>query len=99
MSNPSGKGGWKKGESGNPNGRPKKNRSYTEAIEAKFNPKELAALLHDMVFIDHDFGAAKYVYDRLEGKPTETIDQTIRDLPPYVELNTVENDDRTDRES
>ena len=33
MPNPTGKGGWTKGQSGNPNGRPKKDRALTAILE------------------------------------------------------------------
>lgn len=32
MANPTGEGGWKPGQSGNPKGRPKKNRALTEIL-------------------------------------------------------------------
>ena len=73
---------WKKGESGNPNGRPRKGNTLTEALEAEFTPQELAAKLRELV-AENNLAAIKYVYDRVEGKPRETI-ETIIESPKVI---------------
>jgi hypothetical protein len=66
----------------NRNGRPRKKRSLTEALEKELRKKretgktgkeELARVLVELAISDRDIAALKYVYDRLDGRPTETV--------------------------
>lgn len=77
--------GWKKGESGNPHGRPKKGNTLTEVLlelaelkrEGDDKPRKemLAAKLWDIA-IEGDTVAIKYIYDRIDGKPTEHLEHS-----------------------
>ncbi len=64
---------WKPGISGNPEGRPKKGQSYTEALRAKYTPKDLVEKL-DGFMEAGNFYALKYAYDRLEGTPKQHLE-------------------------
>ena len=76
------------GESGNPNGRPKKGESLTailreygnlikEAENGDRKPmKELLAAKLFELALKGDITAIKYVYDRLEGTPKQTTEVT-----------------------
>ena len=58
------------GESGNPGGRPKKDRQLTAALETIVDKTELAEKLWGLAK-GGDLSAIKYIYDRLEGSPTQ----------------------------
>ena len=82
--NPTGKGGWAKGQSGNPNGRPRKAHSMTEAIARLLDAKgkdgvlvrdAVAAKLTEMA-LGGDIVALKYVCDRLDGHPAQALEHS-----------------------
>ena len=87
-------GRYQPGHAGGP-GRPKKGHSLTDALEAKIDKEELATMLIDKAK-SGDITAMKYVYDRIEGKPTETVYNNNQDAPKVVEI--VPNSDTTDSE-
>ncbi len=87
MSNPNPVGSWKPGQSGNPNGRPPKDRSISEILEkygdieddeGLTKKEKLIKMMWELAIQDKDMPAAKYILDRILGKPTETIKQEIR---------------------
>ena len=78
MANPN----WKKGVSGNPNGRPKKGKSLTEALE-KGIPYSLVVEKLKLLIEGGDVAAIKYYCDRVEGKPRETL-ETIIETPKVI---------------
>lgn len=97
---------WKPGQSGNPNGRPKKGKTLSDILEkhgAKrivkttgpdgeikyISQKEALAKKLWELAITGDVAAIKYIYDRIDGKPTESIDFMQIDPQPIV----VERDD------
>lgn len=77
---------FKKGEVANPNGRPKKGHTLTEALENAVDKDDLAKKLVAMA-MGGDVAALKYVYDRVEGRPRETIDQNVfQEYPQGAEV-------------
>ena len=70
-----------KGQSGNPNGRPKIGQSMTDLLRKELNKqgadkvplkKKIVETLINRA-IDGDSLCLKYIFDRLDGKPNETI--------------------------
>ena len=75
---------WKKGQSGNPNGRKKGELSYTEAIRKHIDPEYLAQQLAAQI-ADGNMDAIKYAYNRLEGTPAATLTlEGSEDRPLHV---------------
>ena len=62
---------WKPGQSGNPNGRPKKGTALTDILKGKLDAESLAEALIRKIE-EGDTVAIKYAYDRIDGKPIET---------------------------
>lgn len=72
-----------KGQSGNPGGRPKKGETLTDILRGYLNEPDpnsppytrkqmLAQALYSRA-IEGDVMAIKYTYDRIDGKPVETV--------------------------
>ena len=66
---------WKPGQSGNPNGRPLKDRAFSDALRAALDPLDLAAKLAALV-ADGNLEAIKYAYNRIEGIGTRFTSAT-----------------------
>lgn len=69
---------WKPGQSGNPSGRPKKDRALTAALDAeldkKIGRKTKRQLVAEKVLglaLDGDMTAVKFLADRTEGLPVQ----------------------------
>ena len=75
MTNPTGKGGFQKGQSGNPGGRSKLPADIREAFKAKA-PEALEVLTRCLQSDDDRIAmmAAQAILDRGYGKPTQSID-------------------------
>ncbi len=66
-------GSWKPGQSGNPKGRAKRGETMTDALKVKADKDEIADKLIALAN-DGDLAALKYIYDRIDGKPRESVD-------------------------
>ncbi len=75
---------WKPGESGNPNGRPPKDEALTDILRSKIDKESLAEKLIELAMENGDLAAIKYVYDRVDGRPKETIDASVTEIPRYL---------------
>jgi len=76
---------WEPGRSGNPNGRPKKTRCLTHALTEYGKrivdaPEGQKATLQELLVktlwnlaLGGDLMAIKYIFDRIDGKPVETM--------------------------
>ena len=82
MTNPTGKGGFQKGQSGNPGGRSKLPADIREAFKAKA-PQALEVLTRCLQSGDDRVAimAAQAILDRGYGKPVQSIDANINDDP------------------
>ena len=82
MTNPMGKGGFQRGRSGNPGGRPKLPADIREAFKAKA-PQALEVLTRCLQSEDDRIAmmAAQAILDRGYGRPTQSIDANINDDP------------------
>jgi len=62
----------------NRKGRPRKGKSLTEILEkalrSEKNYKALADILIEMAIKDKNITAIRYIYDRIDGKPKETVE-------------------------
>ena len=82
MTNPTGKGGFRRGQSGNPGGRSKLPADIREAFKAKA-PQALEVLTRCLQSGDDRVAmmAAQAILDRGYGRPTQSIDANINDNP------------------
>jgi len=87
--------GWKKGESGNPDGRPPKGQTITELIEqigeekgeGPLSRREIAVRKMWHMAGSGDVAAFKYLTDRQDGKPRETVESHVfQETPQGAEI-------------
>jgi len=61
---------WSKGQSGNPKGRPKRGRTFSDALDAKGTAEELAELAWTAARNGEPW-AIQMIYTRLEPQPAQ----------------------------
>lgn len=64
-------------------GRPPKEECVTDLLRETVDKQALVNKLIELA-LNGDKAALTYCIDRLDGKPRETIDQTVRNVPEYV---------------
>jgi len=84
----------------NRNGRPRKGKSLTEYLQRalkkeqpdyKKNKEALAEALIELAIKDKNIAAIRYIYDRVDGRPKETVEITDRAVD--VKLKEILNND------
>lgn len=75
---------WKPGQSGNPNGRPPKGEALTDILREKVDKDAIAEKLIQMAMEKGDIVALRYIYDRIDGKPIETVNQNVQEMPKVI---------------
>ena len=78
------KGRFALGNQGGP-GRPPKGESLTDALRESVNKHDLAEKLKQLA-MKGDVVALKYIYDRIDGKPVETINSNVVEAPKVIEI-------------
>lgn len=104
MANPHPKPNWKKGQSGNPNGRPPKEHSITQTIRDMMDEKPeikkaLGAKILEMA-MKGDITAMKTLWNYMDGMPQQSLDHTTlgKELPTPI-LGGITQDVHTDDSS
>jgi hypothetical protein len=73
-------GRWKPGQSGNPSGKASKAKILTDALRCELvqNPARVRAIANKVIELAEagDLDAARLIFDRLEGKPNQSIEIT-----------------------
>jgi len=77
---------FKKGQCGNPNGRPKKGETFTDIMNATIDKDAIVKKLEQLA-MKGDITALKYICDRIDGTPTQAVKVGgMNDAPP-VKIN------------
>lgn len=74
----------------NRNGRPPRGETLTDVLKETIDKEQIATKLYELA-MNGDVGALKYIYDRVDGRPKETIEQTIKELPQIIEVDLSED--------
>jgi hypothetical protein len=77
---------FKPGNCANPNGRPPKGEALTDVLKSKVDKEAIAEKLIEIALEKGDITALKYIYDRIDGTPTQTIKQQITEENPIHDM-------------
>lgn len=99
MPNPTGIGGWKKGQSGNPGGRAKKALSLVYELEKLLRGRgpegeaERRTVARKLIELAKagNLEAIKYCFDRMDGRPPESLQLSGPDKGP-VKVERIDSD-------
>ena len=69
--------------------------ALTDILRQKIDKDAVAAKLIEIAMEKGDLVALKYIFDRLDGRPVETINQNVAAAPKVVEIVHREGDDTT----
>jgi hypothetical protein len=70
--------------------------ALTDILRQKIDKDAVAAKLIEIAMEKGDLVALKYIFDRLDGRPVETINQNVAAAPKVVEIvHRGEGDDTT----
>lgn len=83
--------GWKGGP-----GRPPKGEALTDILRTKVDKEAIADKLLEIAMEKGDLAALKYIYDRLDGRPVETVNQNVLAAPKVVEIVHRDSEDDAD---
>ena len=90
---------WKKGQSGNPNGRPKKDRCISDILREQglniidgkhTNLQLIVEKLYEKAS-GGDLKAIDMIFDRLEGKPAQKVEVEESILPTGFDIEIIKN--------
>jgi len=96
---------WEPGQSGNPNGRPKKEYCLTDILKAqgnledieikdgtKITRKQAVAKKLWALAMGGDVAALKYLFDRIDGRPLQTIEAQV--IKRQTDLSNLSKEDK-----
>lgn len=98
---------WKKGQSGNPNGRPPKAKAMSEELRRLLQRhapgtkrSNLEVLVAKLVELAHggDKDALRYIFDRLEGRPAQALEFSGDEARP-LHITYVRGSEQGDKEA
>ena len=89
---------WKKGQSGNPAGRPPAGESFADAIRARLTPERQAKLAEKAIALAEagDVRALVFIRDTLDGRPKQALEHRGQGPLLLVPVPTNAGDDRSD---
>ena len=87
--NPTGKGGFKKGQSGNPKGRPRTGHAITDIVRELGNDRDRRLKMLRTIYTLAESGekwACEFIANYDQGRPKQTIETIERDPAEIIEI-------------